>query len=211
MSVNTRLAAQAVTSATPSRATTSATTSLDAASGGTRELGFEDLIDAVNPLQQLPVISSVYREATGDSISIPARLVGGLLYGGPVGMLGSAAMVVFEGITGGSLIDDVAGLFGGGESDTVAANTRTGTGGPTAQPWLKTDATSGDATTLPSVPVLAEALRRQTDGGDDETAPALTTSPSTAQAATDSTTLAKLYALKATANAGRPGDGKGAV
>lgn len=55
-----------------------------------RPLRFSDLLDIVNPLQHIPIISTVYRAVTGDHISDGARHVGHALYGvalgGPVGM-----------------------------------------------------------------------------------------------------------------------------
>ena len=64
------------------------------------EVDFWDLLDVVNPLQHIPVVSSVYRHVSGDEIGGMARLLGGLLFGGPVGMVASAANLGLEGITG---------------------------------------------------------------------------------------------------------------
>ncbi|MEP4884867.1 MAG: hypothetical protein ABJ215_00715, partial [Alphaproteobacteria bacterium] len=38
---------------------------------------FSTLLDIVNPLQHIPLVSSLYREITGDEISPSARIVGG--------------------------------------------------------------------------------------------------------------------------------------
>ncbi len=51
---------------------------------------FSDFIDMVNPLQHLPFVSSIYRKATGDEISSASEVMGGALYGGPVGAAASA-------------------------------------------------------------------------------------------------------------------------
>lgn len=67
----------------------------DAAADG-NELGFGDLLDAINPLQHLPVIGTIYRALTGDTISEAARMAGGALYGGPFGVIGALANVVVE-------------------------------------------------------------------------------------------------------------------
>ncbi len=48
--------------------------------------GFDDFLDLVNPLQHIPIVSSIYRELTGDTISEGARIFGGALYGGPIGL-----------------------------------------------------------------------------------------------------------------------------
>lgn len=47
---------------------------------------FADLIDLINPLQHLPIIGTIYRAITGDEISPGARLAGGMLFGGPIGL-----------------------------------------------------------------------------------------------------------------------------
>lgn len=48
---------------------------------------FKSVLDIINPLQQLPIISTAYRELTGDTISSGSRLAGGALFGGGVGFL----------------------------------------------------------------------------------------------------------------------------
>ena len=70
------------------------------AESATRAPSFKDVIDAVNPLQQLPVVGTVYRAATGDTISPIARFVGGAILGGPIGAAIAMASVAFEGETG---------------------------------------------------------------------------------------------------------------
>src|SRR5262245_53149997 len=59
-----------------------------------------DLIDVVNPLQHLPVISSLYRAWTGDSLAPLPRLLGDTLFGGAIGAAVSAANIVLEQVTG---------------------------------------------------------------------------------------------------------------
>lgn len=66
---------------------------------------FENLLDIINPLQHIPVVSTIYRAITGDEIAAPARLIGGALYGGPMGFASASANLFLEDITG----DDLAG------------------------------------------------------------------------------------------------------
>lgn len=66
-------------------------------------ISFGDLIDVVNPLQQLPVIGDIYRSLSGDTISAGARMAGGFLMGGPMGFMVAAATSAFEAATGGGL------------------------------------------------------------------------------------------------------------
>ena len=46
---------------------------------------FWDILDVINPLQHIPVISTIYRAITGDEIKAPARILGGGVFGGVVG------------------------------------------------------------------------------------------------------------------------------
>ena len=49
------------------------------------EFTFSDFIDTVNPLQHIPVLSSLYRAATGEKINNTAQIVGDTVYGGLLG------------------------------------------------------------------------------------------------------------------------------
>lgn len=62
--------------------------------------GFADLVDTINPLQQLPLVGSLYRAITGDEISQQARYAGSALYGmalgGPIGMGAMMGMAMVD-------------------------------------------------------------------------------------------------------------------
>lgn len=62
--------------------------------------GLSDVIDIINPLQHIPVISHLYQRMTGDTIGSVAEIVGGALFGGPIGLVTSAGMVAYEAATG---------------------------------------------------------------------------------------------------------------
>lgn len=57
---------------------------------------FLDVLDIINPLQHIPVISTLYREATGDKLGPLARIAGGALFGGPIGAASSAVNAMVE-------------------------------------------------------------------------------------------------------------------
>lgn len=61
---------------------------------------FGDLIDIINPLQHIPIVSTVYRAITGDEIGAGPRLIGGALLGGVAGFAAAAVGAVVEGGTG---------------------------------------------------------------------------------------------------------------
>ena len=79
---------------------------------------FSDFLDVINPLQHIPVVNDLYREMTGDNkIGVGARLVGGALYGGPVGLIGSAINAVIEEATGHDVGGHVIALFKNDKAD----------------------------------------------------------------------------------------------
>ncbi len=67
---------------------------------GADGLTFGDIVDVINPLQHLPVVSAVYRWLTGDEISPAARMAGAALYGGPVGFAFAIANLAVEDTSG---------------------------------------------------------------------------------------------------------------
>lgn len=85
------------------------------------EFGFWDLVDIVNPLQHIPVVSSVYRRITGDEIRPDMQILGDTLYGGPIGLVAGVANAVVEQISGNTVGDHlVAMLSGDGVEETPA-------------------------------------------------------------------------------------------
>ena len=82
---------------------------------------FEDVLDAINPLQQLPVISSFYRAESGDGISIVSRLLGGALFGGPIGFLVAAVNAGIEAATGSDVGEHMIAMFEGEPSSVSVA------------------------------------------------------------------------------------------
>lgn len=65
--------------------------------------GFGDLVDMVNPLQHIPLIGSAYREITGDQIKPIGYVVGGAIFGGPIGMASGIMNAVVQDSTGKSV------------------------------------------------------------------------------------------------------------
>ena len=57
---------------------------------------FHDLLSIINPLQHLPVIGTLYRAVTGDTIGTPEKIAGDTLYGGLWGAVASIADAAFE-------------------------------------------------------------------------------------------------------------------
>lgn len=78
---------------------------------------FHDLLDVVNPLQHIPVIGTLYRAITGETIGTVERVAGDTLYGGLWGAISAAADSAFEAVTGRDLGSTVLALFGGAKRD----------------------------------------------------------------------------------------------
>ncbi len=78
-----------------------------AAAGSDDGFSFNDLLDIVNPLQHIPVVGTLYRRITGDTINTVPKIAGDTLYGGLEGFAGSVADTIFEKVTGKSFGDTV--------------------------------------------------------------------------------------------------------
>ncbi len=85
---------------------------------------FFDVLDIINPLQHIPVVSSIYRAVTGDEISHVPRVLGGGLFGGLFGAIAALVNVIVDEITGSDIGEHVLGfvddLFNGSEEPTIA-------------------------------------------------------------------------------------------
>ncbi len=83
-----------------------------------QSLSFADLIDVINPLQHIPLVSSAYRAITGDEISAPAQVAGSTLFFGPIGGATAIANLAVEEISGKSVGGHVVSLLTGGTLET---------------------------------------------------------------------------------------------
>lgn len=94
----------AVASATPQAAMVPATPAAPAPAANGRGLSFHEFLSELNPLQYIPVVGTIYRAVTGDTIPESARAVGSLvvsgLTGGPIGMAMNVALLGLEKATG---------------------------------------------------------------------------------------------------------------
>ena len=83
---------------------------------------FENLLDIINPLQHIPGVSTIYRAITGDEISAPARLIGGALFGGPIGFASATGNMLLEEVSGNDLAGHALAFVGGlGDTPEIAA------------------------------------------------------------------------------------------
>lgn len=87
----------------------------DNAFWGTDGLQFGDILDSINPLQHIPIVSSIYRRMTGDELAPGARIGGGALFGGPIGFLSGVMNSVLESATGLDASDYILAFLPGGD------------------------------------------------------------------------------------------------
>jgi hypothetical protein len=99
----------------PSQPSTNGTAKPDIAYSQTdnsNEYTFADVLDVINPLQHLPVIGTIYRKLTGDTIKPMSDIVGGAIFGGPIGAVASTANVVVKSTTGRDIAENAFALAG---------------------------------------------------------------------------------------------------
>ena len=88
---------------------------------------FKDVLDTINPLQHLPVISTLYQNITGDVPSSGANVIGGTLIGGPIGLLSAIVNEITKAQTGKDMGNNMLAMLSG---DSVAdASTGMNAGG----------------------------------------------------------------------------------
>ncbi len=82
--------------------------------------GFGDLLQALNPLQNLPIVGTIYRELTGETIEPSARVVGGFIYGGPIGIASALVNAIVEGDSGKDIGGHMLAMVSGPEKGNIA-------------------------------------------------------------------------------------------
>ena len=88
---------------------------------GKNGFDFFDFLDIINPLQHIPFVANIYRKITGDEIAPGARLIGGGIFGGPIGFAAAVANVAVESASGRDMGGHVlAMLTGDGEAKDLA-------------------------------------------------------------------------------------------
>jgi len=73
-------------------------------------MSFGDFMDMINPLEHIPVVSSVYRAVTGDTINPVSRIAGDALYGGAMGVASAGIAAL------GAIGDEVFSALNDGKS-----------------------------------------------------------------------------------------------
>jgi hypothetical protein len=164
---------------------------------------FDDLISIVNPLQHIPVVSTIYRSLTGETIKPFERILGDTLYGGVWGGVSAVANVVYQDVTGkdfGQTVldfvkNDVLGL--GDDAQTATASSA-------AQSSSSTTDTTAAATTASVNPSVSAATAQPASlppSSAMPSAPAASAPPRTLQtpqvspSTNDAATIALMHAM----------------
>jgi len=71
------------------------------------EFSFADVLDIINPLQHIPILNRVYRAISGDTIGTAAKIAGGTLFGGPLGLVAALVDNAIEDATGKDVADQI--------------------------------------------------------------------------------------------------------
>jgi hypothetical protein len=144
------------------------TRAISFAEGGTSF--FENLLDVINPLQHIPVVSTIYRAISGDEIAAPAQLIGGALFGGPMGLASAAANLMFEEVSGDDLAGHALALVGDAVDTPELANAMaaTPTNTPPVPSLTSLSATEAAPLTVPNTATTDTATQVATrDTGPD--------------------------------------------
>ncbi len=73
---------------------------------------FRDVVDIVNPLHHVPIVNMVYRGITSDELHPMSQIIGGALYGGPVGAVTGTANAITKMQTGKDIGDHALSMAG---------------------------------------------------------------------------------------------------
>ncbi|NUB24443.1 hypothetical protein [Azospirillum brasilense] len=119
------------------------------------EMSFGDFLDIINPLQHIPLVNTIYREITGDTIKPSSKVIGGILFGGPLGGMASIANAVVEQAQGKDIGGQVMASLGF-DGDAAAGHPPAGTSGATAVAALP-DSAAG--TSAPAAATAAPAAQ----------------------------------------------------
>jgi len=97
-------------------------TPLTVFANGNDSPSFGDILDIINPLQHIPIIDEIYRNLTGDKIGVGARVLGGALYGGVIGLGAALVDLGVQDATGKDLGGQVLSAFE--DDDTAKSDTQ---------------------------------------------------------------------------------------
>lgn len=84
------------------------------------DFGFDDFIDLINPLQHIPIVSTIYRELTGDQIAGAPQLLGSIIFG-PVSVVATIADLMVKSTTGNGIAENAIAMVTGTNSNSLGS------------------------------------------------------------------------------------------
>jgi hypothetical protein len=163
---------------------------------------FHDVLDTLNPLQHLPVISTLYRWVTGDEPGNVASIVGDTLYGGPIGLAAGLFTAAFKAETGKEPGEMVASAITGEDDGQLLSGTATPQAGAAPAPAATTPAPAATATAAATSPAATANATSTTAAATAAQVPVISAAQAGAAPAPAATTPAP--AATATAAATSP-------
>jgi hypothetical protein len=82
------------------------------------KMGFGDFVDIINPLQHIPIVATIYRNRTGDTLGFASRVIGGALWGRIGGFVSGAVNGVVNWLTGKDIGDHIYSAFFGNSGES---------------------------------------------------------------------------------------------
>ncbi len=125
---------------------------------------FSDLLDIINPLQHIPIVSTIYRKLTGDTISPGASVLGGGLLGGLTGLVSSVADAIFAGETGHDTGDTLFSALTGDQKAKSDATLKTAQNTVDEKQTALT--ATGDATGLAALATTQNLITASSENAD---------------------------------------------
>jgi hypothetical protein len=159
-----------------------------------QDFTFSDFLSVINPLQHIPIVGTIYRAITGDTLAPAARVLGGTLFGGPIGLLTSAFNAIIEQTNGKDLGDQALALAVPGiekppasvqtaeqlpstpdkDAEASPAPAPLTTDAGSAPPLRAAGMTTPSAPSTDRTPLSASLANRQRHAGDGSAAPGRT-------------------------------------
>lgn len=175
---------------------------------GKEGFSFGALLDIVNPLQHIPIVGTVYRAITGDSIGPAARIAGGTLFGGVIGLIASSIDSLVEEETGRDFGQHILAMKGDADK---ATDPTTPTGRPEREPVLYAGNFSPrpDPATVAPTTMLADSAPAEPPASAIVVAQAAAPQAAAAQAPTRAAPVATARALPVNAPVHEAANGAG--
>lgn len=80
-------------------------------------LSFDEVLNSLNPLHHVPIVSTIYQAVSGEKIGIGPRMIAATILGGPVGLIIAGIAAFIEEMSGGTIAEHAVALFEGTTGD----------------------------------------------------------------------------------------------